>query len=241
MSVRTQTEAMFVSDGGLGSLVALWRERARWPRERSAPDIRAELRSVIRGEPSRGSVVLCVAPAGTPGSAAAARQADLSGLLVVQSDECGQVESLSSVALLRAADVAVARGLSRVVWPVHLGGGSSSEPMTTAADRAAQVAQLALLDLPRAGGPRTLEIETPLLELSDAQVLELALDLDAPLPRPLGGAQGFRAAGGACWWCDRTPRPGTEGTMCGSCTACRRWGRAWAAADPAGLMRVGGT
>lgn len=241
MSVRAQTEALFVSDGGLGSLVALWRERARWPRERGAPDIRADLRSVIRGEPPRGSAVLCIAPAGTPGAAAAARQSDLSGLPVIPSIEPGQVESLSSVALLRTAEVAVARGLSRIVWPVHLGGGSSSEPMTTAAERAAQVAQLALLDLPRAGGPRTLEIETPLLELSDAQVLELALELDAPLPRPLGGAQGFHAAGGACWWCDRTQRPGAEGTMCGACTGCQRWGRAWAAADPAGLMRVGGT
>jgi 7-cyano-7-deazaguanine synthase in queuosine biosynthesis len=111
--------------------------------------------------------------------------------------------------------------------------------MTTAAERASQVSQLSLLDLPREGGARTLEIETPLLDLSDGQVLELALDLDAPLPRLRDGAPGFDAAGGACCWCERASAGG--GTMCGACASCGRWHETWKAVDPAGLMMLCGT
>ncbi|MBX3407227.1 MAG: 7-cyano-7-deazaguanine synthase [Phycisphaeraceae bacterium] len=239
MSSATNPNALILSDGGVGSLVAVWREWVSRPTVRGGTDIRAALRTVIRGEAASASVLLGTSPPGTPRAAAAARQAELAGVPFVQSVECGIMESLSSAALLRAAEIGAARGLSRIVWPVHLGGGTSSAAMTTAADRAAQVSQLALLDLPRAGGPRTLEIETPLLDLSDAQVLELALDLDVPLPRLRDAVSGLEAAGGSCWWCEGTSAG--KASMCGACPSCERWRAAWMAIDPAGLLMDGGT
>ena len=239
MLSATNQNALILSDGGAGSLVAVWRELVSRPTVRGGTEVRAALRAVIRGEAANASVLLCTAPPGTPRAAAAARQAELAGVAFVQSVEHGVMELLSSAALLRAAEIGAARGLSRIVWPVHLGGGTSSAAMTTAADRAAQVSQLSLLDLPRAGGPRTLEIETPLLNLSEAQVLELALDLDVPLPRLRDAASGFEAAGGSCWWCDGIPAG--EAAMCGVCPSCERWRAAWMAADPAGLLMLGRT
>lgn len=245
-------DALIISDGGLASLVAAWREAIEVRRRTHPsrlPDIRAELRAVIRGAPQAGSAMLCIAAAGSPAANAAARQSELSGFPMVSLGTSLNCESLGSDALLRAARLAAERGLSRVVWPIHLGtgGGNLMEHMTTAVERAAQVAQLAALDLPRAGGPGTLSIESPLLDLADAALIELALDLDAPVPRPWIDQPGFDAGVGACWWCEAgqavSPEPGApagEQSMCGTCNGCTRWREAWKSADPAGLLAVVG-
>lgn len=241
-------DALIISDGGLASLVAAWREamvvRRRMHPSR-LPDIRAELRAVIRGTSQAGSAILCIATPGSSAAHAAARQSELAGFARVSLGTSSNCESLSSEALLRAARLAAERGLSRVVWPIQLGtgGGNLMEHMTTAVERAAQVAQLAVLDLPRAGGPCTLSIETPLLDLADAALIELALDVDAPVPRPLVDQPGFDAGVGACWWCESGQAAGTATgklSMCGECNGCTRWREAWRSADPAGLLAVGG-
>lgn len=248
-------DALIISDGGLASLVAAWREaielRLRTHPSR-LPDIRAELRAVIRGTTQAGPAVVCVAAPGSPAAAAAARQAELAAFPMVSLGTASRCESLSSEALLQAARLAAERGLSRVVWPIQLGagGGNLMEHMTTAVERAAQVAQLAALDLPRAGGPGRLTIETPLLDVADGALIELALDLDAPVPRPLLEQPGFDAGVGACWWCEAgqaaSAQPTANGTaeggrsMCGVCNGCTRWREAWKSADPAGLLAVGG-
>jgi len=101
-------------------------------------------------------------------------------------------------------------------------------------DRANVISHLAAVDLPRQGGPGEIRIEVPLLELSDVGLLDLALDLDAPVPRPVQGAAAFRAGMGACWWCERA-----GDSQCGVCGTCGRWGVAWGKVDPAGVLSVG--
>jgi len=89
------------------------------------------------------------------------------------------------------------------VWPVHVG--ADLEGMDRALARARLVERLVNLDLPQEHeGEPPLRIETPLLDLTDRQIAELAADLDAPLD--------------VCWWCDKDgPAP------CGRCPGCPRW------------------
>lgn len=102
-----------------------------------------------------------------------------------------------SALLLDAGREAVRRGISRVVWPVQAfpDGRTDLPALARICDRALLVGQLLSLDAP---ADRPVRIETPLADLSDAQILELALDLDAPLS--------------ACWRSDNDlplPRPGS--------------------------------
>lgn len=110
------------------------------------------------------------------------RQAELLGCEAV---EVPEVEGESRV-LLGAALAAGARGATRLVWPVTLGEPLASkgphapdalDAVALACDRAIQIGRLASLDLPGAG----IIVEAPLADLSDRQVAELALDLDAPV------------------------------------------------------------
>jgi 7-cyano-7-deazaguanine synthase in queuosine biosynthesis len=90
-----------------------------------------------------------------------------------------------------------------VLWPVHCG--ADLEAMDRALARARLVERLVNLDLPAGEEDEPpLRIETPLLDLSDRQIAELAADLDAPLD--------------VCWWCLKDgPAP------CGRCGGCHRW------------------
>lgn len=110
------------------------------------------------------------------------RQAELLGCEAV---EVPEVEGESRM-LLAAALAAGTRGATRLVWPVTLGAlvapGGAREPddldaVALACDRAILVGRLASLDLSGAG----IVVEAPLADLSDRQVAELALDLDAPV------------------------------------------------------------
>lgn len=100
--------------------------------------------------------------------------------------------------VLAAAAEASARAIRRIVWPVHLG--EDLDALAAAFDRSRLLAHLLALHV-----ESPIELSVPLLDLTDAQVADLALDLDAPL----------RAA----HWCDRN-----EPAPCARCASCRRWG-----------------
>jgi hypothetical protein len=114
--------------------------------------------------------------------------------------------ALTTDLLLRAGHEAIRLGVSRVVWPVHCA--TDLAAMDRELARARLVERLVNLDAPPAEGRGAHEpavlFETPLLDLTDRQIAELAADLDAPLD--------------VCWWCQKDgPAP------CGRCAGCRRW------------------
>ncbi|TVQ61327.1 MAG: hypothetical protein EA379_06675 [Phycisphaerales bacterium] len=78
-------------------------------------------------------------------------------------------------ALLAAMDAAAAGGFHAVVWPVHRG--SDLDALMHTADLTRLVGALTLLEL----GAEAPRLETPLLDLTDEQIAELAIDADAPL------------------------------------------------------------
>ncbi|MCB9848972.1 MAG: 7-cyano-7-deazaguanine synthase [Phycisphaeraceae bacterium] len=102
--------------------------------------------------------------------------------------------------LLQAVTTAASRGCGRVVWPVRCG--DDFNQGVEAADRTLLLSRLISIDTEAGATP--VRIDTPLLDLTIDQLLELARDLDAPLE--------------ASWWCQR------EGsTPCGGCSACTTW------------------
>lgn len=135
--------------------------------------------------------------------------------------------------LLAAAEDAVRLGIWRIVWPVHLGDGSQQglaeaealDRVTGVFERALLIGQLASIDLAESlrarGGlaaARAVAIETPYLDFTDAQMMELAIDMDCPVAAESGAwvcqREGGAAARQAGW-------PG-----CGACASCVRWRRA---------------
>lgn len=130
--------------------------------------------------------------------------------------------------LLCACLEARARGLTRIVWPVHLGGIGNGggdgqdrqlEELAAAADRALLVSQLMVVDSAGSHAPGHSpallpRIETPYIDFTDAQLMDLALDMDAPL--------------GSCWWCVND-----QETPCEQCAQCMRWREALITVDPA--------
>lgn len=92
--------------------------------------------------------------------------------------------------LVAAGHAAVALGCGEILWPVQPGGATSDgwpdlEGVAGAVDRALLISRLVSL----AAGERGLVeflIDTPLVDLTDEQVAELAVDLAAPVE--------------LCWW-----------------------------------------
>lgn len=80
--------------------------------------------------------------------------------------------------LLVAISEAIRDERSRVLWPKHVAG--DLDGMLDAADRALLIQRIGLIEQQRTSSPN-LRIDTPLIDLSDQQVAELAVDLDAPL------------------------------------------------------------
>lgn len=106
----------------------------------------------------------------------------------------GQAETLR---LVNAAYFAARHDFEIVVWPVQLGGEPGDvERVGRAADRALLVTRLVSLDAEEHGRPG-IRVETPFVDLSDRQVIELAMDLNVPVD--------------ACWWwSDATGARGAE-------------------------------
>ncbi len=129
--------------------------------------------------------------------------------------------------LLSAAIEAVSFGISRVIWPIHAGAAKdvNTDALADTCDRALLAGQLIGLGVARAGSTeatslvRSVRIETPYADLTDAELMDLALDMDVPLH--------------ACWWClNEDARP------CAHCSGCMRWREALAAVDPAGRLDI---
>lgn len=83
------------------------------------------------------------------------------------------------------------------------------------------VGQLVGIDIARVGdaGASGVRIETPYADLTDAELMDLALDMDVPL--------------NACWWCLNE-----DSEVCGQCSGCMRWREALLAVDPAGRLDI---
>ena len=117
---------------------------------------------------------------------------------------------LDTLGLLAAVEVARANGCPRIVWPSHAHATDDTleadiERIACAVDRALLVERLAGLesDITGAAGPdrwhaaaAELAIETPLVDLTDAQLADLVVDLDAPAY--------------LCWWWRPVPDPAAE-------------------------------
>lgn len=110
-----------------------------------------------------------------------------------ESDAGTQAQSVTSMGahqnrmLLDAATLAITMGIKRVVWPIHSNSPQSGqdqidhlEQIGQAIDRALLTARLATLDAPDYGGVEVM-IETPLVDLSDSQLSDLAVDLNIPI------------------------------------------------------------
>tara|TARA_R110002096_G_scaffold173781_7_gene348832 strand:+ start:236081 stop:236788 length:708 start_codon:yes stop_codon:yes gene_type:complete len=131
-------------------------------------------------------------------------QADLLSLTVIR-DHAGYPEEAPSRGqqsslgvhqtrmLLDAATLAIQLGIKRVLWPIQID--QSADPteslnlIATAIDRAILAARLATLDAQSQGGIEV-TIETPLVDLTNQQLSDLAADLNIPLT--------------TCWWTDTT-------------------------------------
>ncbi len=112
-----------------------------------------------------------------------------------------------SAALLAAAALAAAEGLDYVLWPVHAGEDLELARVAEGVDRAALVTRLASLDAAPAG-LRPVEVRAPYADFTDAQIADLALDMDLPLR--------------TCWWWDGRDEEARRERQ--------RWGRALAMA-----------
>ena len=113
-----------------------------------------------------------------------------------------------SAMLIAAGGLAIANGCRRVIWAVQGGGDGPDAPapvetIARSLDRALLAGRLVSLEAEDAGLPEVV-IETPLVDLTDAQLAELAMDLSAPVE--------------TCWWW------GTGGIGAAG-TERSRWGR----------------
>lgn len=88
-----------------------------------------------------------------------------------------------STMLLAAVNQAISLKCQRVIWPMCAGG--DLDAMLDASDRVLLVQRLALIEQERTDS-RDVQIDTPLLDLTDKQAAELAADLEAPI--------------WSCWW-----------------------------------------
>ncbi|MFA6043515.1 MAG: hypothetical protein WC718_00900 [Phycisphaerales bacterium] len=98
--------------------------------------------------------------------------------------ERGEREAIELVA---AAYEAIRRGCTRMFWPVSAAAGDNMDfdRIAQAADRALLAGRLVGLDAMLHGSPG-LTIETPLVDVTDRQLADLAMDMDVPVE--------------ACWW-----------------------------------------
>ncbi len=109
--------------------------------------------------------------------------------------------------MLAAAALAAAEGLDYVLWPVHAGQDLELARVAEAVDRAALVTRLASLDA-AAAGLRPVDMRAPYADFTDAQIADLALDMDLPLR--------------TCWWWEGRDEEARRERQ--------RWGRALATA-----------
>ncbi|MDX2017569.1 MAG: hypothetical protein SFY95_08020 [Planctomycetota bacterium] len=194
-----------MSDGGLASLVAC--AMAREALLARAPQAGKPAPRVIVWCPSgRGASTRSADEQTFPFALAARRQAQLLDLEWAGDSAPRSADPATSHQavhntddLLAAGRLAMSLGIRTVIWPAHYGSGKPGEPTTldldraaVGADRALLVGRLMSLEGHESGVP-SIRIETPLLDLSDRQLAELAVDLGVSIS--LEGPQAK-----ACWW-----------------------------------------
>ncbi|MBK7405315.1 MAG: hypothetical protein IPJ41_11955 [Phycisphaerales bacterium] len=183
-------QTLILSDGGLPALVAAAIEAERSLAEggggamllpwASLPAAQAEQQAAAHAQARffRFQVLEDVSPTPIPSRAHGASQTML---------------------LVAAAEAASRHGCERVVWPLqfhsdHETIGRHIEAIAGAVDRAQLVGRLAMLDTPP--GAEAVPVEVPLVDLTDAQLADLVVDLDAPAY--------------LAWWWRRLSDPGAE-------------------------------
>lgn len=191
---RSGDEILLIDRGDLPSLAAL----------------------VIQPDPARVRVwhLREPGPAGARRAKAAGDHADLIGAELLEDDAwhprgAGRtVEPALArvVALMQALTVASARKCSKVVWPI-VAGPRPAEALR-AVDQATGATDLLEVSLPSEEG-EPLVIDTPLVDLTDEQVLDLADDAGAPLD--------------AFWPCERDVEGGPCLDSTNTCPSCGRW------------------
>lgn len=178
---RTLPPTLLLSDGGVASLVAaasLAEEAARSGVDSARIHV---LSSNLTGIPASSR---------DPGVAkhASIFSFDLVSASDPDAGPGGPAAIGRSVTLLRACELAIRLACSRVVWPIQTPRRGSSKPdvdvIADVLDRCLLVSRLATLDADPTVGE--IRIETPYVDLSDAQMADLAQDLGVPLS--------------ACWW-----------------------------------------
>lgn len=122
-------------------------------------------------------------------------QAEILGLEMLDRDWLGSDGSGpgQSLALLGVAQQAAVLGVRRVVWAVQfppLGVEPDLDRIAATVDRCLLISRLVSLDLWDQPHPPVPEVrlETPLVDLSDSQIVDLALDLGVPIA--------------SAWWID---------------------------------------
>lgn len=229
--------ALVISDGRLPAALAVWLEGVCRPAAARAavwhvPGISPAALRVAEALATRAGVTILAASAGKTGQNP--NRVDATDVLLV------------------AGRLALSQGLGRVVWPVlasdepgeaggvgavgglEAGGRGQAGPdeqvllarTADVLDRALLVGRLLSIDAQSlsGGAVRSLTIETPLVDLSDVQIMDLFADSDAPLSGAMV-CQGAEAVGGQAGGWSPPPTAGPTGG-CGRCPACRRWLRA---------------
>lgn len=197
----SSANCLIIADGTIATLVAVWRE--------------AVCRPGGAGADSASAKPALWYPAGLSASAAAAnaRIAQAAGVTNVLSGPLPAATSglAASLLLMAAGDEAAKRGIGRVVWPVQFAATDDQSRLAQvggAFDRALLAARLLSVDTRLSFGQSVL-IHTPFAELSDAQLLDLAADMDAPV--------------GTAWWCESQTSAQQPPSPCGKCASCLRW------------------
>lgn len=202
--------ALVITDGSIAGFLCCWAEGIVRPPQPSRPPDGAD----------HGGPVAWIDPRATVAGAAAARRAvaecqlvaALPGWVALGEHLPPSMPGLRESGILLAATLdALRRGLSRIVWPIQIGQPGADQPsldaIADAFDRGLLAARLLSVDAKDAD----LHVETPLVDLSDTQMMDLAADMDAPL------------AAGAAWWCHRHAESEAAEAPCGQCVSCRRW------------------
>ncbi|GAB4516039.1 MAG: hypothetical protein Tsb0013_20630 [Phycisphaerales bacterium] len=160
--------ALVICDGGLASTVGARLEAERCPPVAWIPPASAALLPP-HGEDHEQVL------------ATVQRQADLNGYAsVIDAGSAGSTDRgvgpmSAPIALLEAIRAAMANGCERVVWPVACG--NDLDAISAAAERALLITRLAWLEEGSLTGPAP-RIDTPLIDLSEPALDELARDLD---------------------------------------------------------------
>ncbi len=157
---------LVIADGDLPSLLAC-----------------AAVGEVERSRPAGAAQSAVLLPAQADRAAAARRQAETYGLRVLEAVTGTDAARAPSLMLLNAVSIAAAEGLATVLWPVHAGPALDVGAAERCLDRASLVSRLAALD---AGGRPVPQVRAFYADFTDAEIADLALDMDLPIR--------------TCWW-----------------------------------------